>query len=100
MSKYTKVTVIPQDNKFNVFIGNGQPLVLGGVVNQLELSVSKTDSTRAEVSYSANGTSVQIAENGLPGGVLGRLFDFRANTLDPAQECDRACGDWYCHGIQ
>ncbi|MBR7792496.1 flagellar hook-associated protein FlgK [Undibacterium sp. FT147W] len=85
MSKYTKVTVIPQDNKFNVFIGNGQPLVLGGVVNQLELSVSKTDSTRAEVSYSANGTSVQIAENGLPGGVLGGLFDFRANTLDPAQ---------------
>lgn len=85
MSKYTKVTVIPQDNKYNVFIGNGQPLVLGGVVNQLELSVSKTDSTRAEVSYSANGTSVQIAENGLPGGVLGGLFDFRANTLDPAQ---------------
>ncbi|WP_222611051.1 flagellar hook-associated protein FlgK [Undibacterium curvum] len=85
LSKLTKVTVIPQDNKYNVFIGNGQPIVLGGTVNQLQVSVSATDPNRSEVAYTSNGNVTQIPENGLPGGKLGGLFDFRANTLDPAQ---------------
>lgn len=85
LSKLTKVTVIPQDNKYNVFIGNGQPIVLGGAVNQLQVSVSPTDPTRTEIAYTSNGKLTQIPENGLPGGKLGGLFDFRANTLDPAQ---------------
>jgi flagellar hook-associated protein 1 FlgK len=85
LSKLTKVTVIPQDNKYNVFIGNGQPIVLGGSVNQLQVSVSPTDPTRTQIAYTSNGKLTQIPENGLPGGKLGGLFDFRANTLDPAQ---------------
>ncbi|MBC3886108.1 flagellar hook-associated protein FlgK [Undibacterium griseum] len=85
LSKYTKVTVVPQDSKYNVFIGNGQPIVIGGVVNQLQTSKSTTDPSRTEVSYTTNGTAIQVAENGLPGGILGGLFDFRSNTLDPAQ---------------
>ncbi|MBI3286336.1 MAG: flagellar hook-associated protein FlgK [Burkholderiales bacterium] len=85
LSKLIKVSVVPQGAKYNVFIGNGQPLVLGSLVNQLQTSMSATDPTRVEVAYVSNGATVQIAENSLPGGKLGGLFDFRANTLDVAQ---------------
>ncbi|MDE2427893.1 MAG: flagellar hook-associated protein FlgK [Burkholderiales bacterium] len=85
LSKLTKVTVVPQESKYNVFIGNGQPLVLGASVSQLQVTPSPTDNSRLEVSYVSNGKTIQVAENGLPGGSLGGLFDFRANTLDVAQ---------------
>ncbi|MFZ6773678.1 flagellar hook-associated protein FlgK [Undibacterium sp. SXout7W] len=85
LSKFTKVTVVPQDSKYNVFIGNGQPLVLGASANLLQASQSLTDPTRVEISYVANGKTIQIAENGLPGGSLGGLLDFRANMLDTSQ---------------
>ena len=64
LSKLTKVTVIPQDNKYNVFIGNGQPIVLGGSVNQLQVSVSPTDPTRTQIAYTSNGKLTQIPEIG------------------------------------
>ncbi|MFZ6872972.1 flagellar hook-associated protein FlgK [Undibacterium sp. Di27W] len=85
LSKLTKVSVVPQGAKYNVFIGNGQPLVLGSIVNQLQVSQSRTDPTRTEVSYVTNGGSVLLPENSFAGGQLGGLFDFRANTLDAAQ---------------
>lgn len=85
LSKMIKVSVVPQGSKYNVFIGNGQPLVLGSDVNQLQTSQSLTDPTRIEVAYVTNGAVVQLAENSLPGGKLGGLFEFRMNTLDAAQ---------------
>ncbi|MBI1771219.1 MAG: flagellar hook-associated protein FlgK [Burkholderiales bacterium] len=85
LSKLTKVSVVPQGAKYNVFIGNGQPLVLGSNVNQLAVSQSLTDPTRTEVSYLANGVPVLLPENSFTGGKLGGLFDFRASTLDVAQ---------------
>lgn len=85
LSKLTKVSVVPQGPKYNVFIGNGQPLVLGSTVNQLQVGQSLTDPTRAEVAYVANGKSVLLPENSFAGGQLGGLLDFRASTLDTAQ---------------
>ncbi|MCH8619016.1 flagellar hook-associated protein FlgK [Undibacterium sp. TS12] len=85
LSKLTKVSVVPQGPKYNVFIGNGQPLVLGSNVNQLAVSQSLTDPSRTEVSYLANGASVLLPENSFAGGKLGGLLDFRASTLDVAQ---------------
>lgn len=85
LSKLTKVSVVPQGAKYNIFIGNGQPLVLGSNVNQLQVSQSLTDPTRAEVSYVANGKSILLPENSFAGGKLGGLLDFRASTLDAAQ---------------
>ncbi|MFZ6755650.1 flagellar hook-associated protein FlgK [Undibacterium sp. Ji50W] len=85
LSQLTKVSVVPQGAKYNVFIGNGQPLVLGSIVNQLSVSQSLTDPSRSEVSYVSNGTSVLLPENSFAGGKLGGLFDFRASTLDAAR---------------
>lgn len=85
LSKLIQVSVVKQDPRYNVFIGNGQPIVVGGTVNQLQTSISATDNSRMEVSYVYKGTPVQIAENSLTGGTLGGLFAFRLNTLDTTQ---------------
>lgn len=85
LSKLTNVTVVPQGTTFNVFIGSGQPLVLGTTVSKLQTTSSLTDPSRIEVAYENNGTLIQLPENALTGGSLGGLFSFRANTLDVAQ---------------
>ncbi|MFZ6672360.1 flagellar hook-associated protein FlgK [Undibacterium sp. Xuan67W] len=85
LSKLTKVSVIQQGSKYNIYIGSGQPLVVGDTVNSLSATPSLTDPSRLDVAYVANGKSILLSENSLPGGKLGGLFDFRSNSLDVAQ---------------
>jgi flagellar hook-associated protein 1 FlgK len=85
LSKEIKTTVVKQGATYSVFIGNGQPLVVSAKTFGLVPTVSKTDPTRAEVGYISNGQTVELAENSLTGGKLGGLMDFRAKTLDIAQ---------------
>lgn len=86
LSKLTQVNVIKDDVNYTVFIGNGQPMVVGLKAFQLQTMESATDPTRLEVGYvGGNGTAIPITESSLPGGKLGGLFEFRATTLDNAQ---------------
>lgn len=85
LSKEIKTTVVKQGPSYSVFIGNGQPLVVGAKAFDLVPTVSKTDPTRAAVGYISNGQIVELAESNLPGGKLGGLLEFRSKTLDTAQ---------------
>ncbi|MFA9275067.1 MAG: flagellar hook-associated protein FlgK [Candidatus Aquirickettsiella gammari] len=82
LNKLVNVTVVEQSGKYNVFMGTGQPLVLGIKANVLQPTSSLTDPSRIQVSYDNNGTLVQLSEQSLRGGELGGLFSFRANSLD------------------
>jgi flagellar hook-associated protein 1 FlgK len=79
------VTVTPQGSKINVYMGTGQPVVLGERSYPLVVTSSITDPSRVEIGYINNGALIQIAENSVTGGQLGGLFAFRANTLDVSQ---------------
>lgn len=85
LSKQVNVSVVQQGSKLNIFMGTGQPLVLGEKNYTLQATTSLTDPTRIEVAYENNGALIQIAENAITGGQLGGLFNFRANTLDISQ---------------
>jgi flagellar hook-associated protein 1 FlgK len=85
LSKLVNVSVVAQGNKLNVFIGSGQPLVLGGKSYSLQTTPSLIDPSRMEVGYETNGSLIQVAESSLTGGQLGGLFSFRTNTLDVSQ---------------
>jgi flagellar hook-associated protein 1 FlgK len=85
LSKEIKVTVVKQDDSYNIFIGNGQPLVVGAKPFTLVPTTSATDLSRMEVGYQNNGATVTLAENSLTGGKLGGLFEFRSETLDTTQ---------------
>src|SRR6478672_12034786 len=85
LSKEVKTTVVKQGNSYNVFIGNGQPVVVGAKTYDLVATASKADPTRTTVGYIANGQAIELSESGLSGGKLGGLLEFRSKTLDLAQ---------------
>lgn len=85
LSKESKVSVTEQSGNYNIFIGNGQPLVVGNASYELKTVTSSSDPGRLEVGYQSNGITITIPENALVGGNLGGLFGFRTETLDAAK---------------
>jgi len=87
LNKEIKATVVKQgDDGYNVFIGNGQPLVVGVSTFKLGNMVSPTDPSKLDVTYqNSSGGVVVIGDSALAGGKLGGLIEFRNNTLEPAQ---------------
>jgi flagellar hook-associated protein 1 FlgK len=87
LNKEVKATVVKQgDGDYNVFIGNGHPLVVGVKTSPLMNIASPTNPEKVEVAYKASdGSTVIVGESGLVGGRLGGLIEFRNKTLEPAQ---------------
>ena len=86
LSKQIKTSVVPQDDgKYNIFIGNGQSLVVGSQAYALTTAASPTDPSRIVPAYDTQGKTVLLDGSALTGGQLGGLLDFRNQTLDPAK---------------
>lgn len=86
LNKIVKVTTVKQDNGIlNVFIGNGQTLVVGSQASQLAATPALQDPERIEVGIITIGNTVLLGEGSLQGGSLGGILAFRSETLDLAQ---------------
>ena len=87
LNQRVRVSVITQnDGNYNVFIGNGQGLVIGGSVSKLSAVASSEDPTRLDLAYvTSGGVNVPIASSSLTGGSLGGLLAFRSSSLDDAK---------------
>ncbi len=86
LSKQIKTTVVPQgQGSYNIFVGNGLPLVVGNDTRSLIPVSSPTDPTRLEVAYQSNGNVAVLGISSLPGGKIGGLLQFRAESLDTIQ---------------
>ncbi|CDZ92981.1 flagellar hook-associated protein FlgK [Pseudomonas saudiphocaensis] len=82
LSKYIGVTVVPQDDSsFNLFVGSGQPLVVGSSVSRLEVVPGLGDPNRHEVQF-VSGGSRQTITTQITGGELGGLIRYREEVLD------------------
>lgn len=79
---YTTTTT-ETDGSVNVFVGNGQALVLGRRANTLELQVDDYSRPRDIVMRSGQQATQPITQQ-LSGGELGGLLDFRREVLEPA----------------
>jgi flagellar hook-associated protein 1 FlgK len=78
-------TSVQDDGSINVFVGNGQPMVVGAQSYQLAAVQDPFDPTRITVGYVTTTGTVRLQESLLSGGTLGGLLAFRNETLDPAQ---------------
>jgi flagellar hook-associated protein 1 FlgK len=87
LSQEVQASVTKQtDGSYNVFIGNGQPLVVGQQTFSLQAVTSLTDTSQLEVAYqTASGQTVRTSQSSFQGGNLGGLLNFRSQTLDVAQ---------------
>lgn len=87
LSKLVGVSVVSQtDGSENVFIGNGQGLVVGGQPYTLSAVASSSDSTQLSIGFTANGKTSTIADSQITGGDLGGLIAFRNQSLEPATQ--------------
>ncbi|CAN7310868.1 MULTISPECIES: flagellar hook-associated protein FlgK [unclassified Variovorax] len=87
LGKIVDVKVLEQDGgKYNVFIGNGQTLVLGDRAATMKAVDSAADPTRKAMALvGMNGTASELKDNIFTGGTLGGLMAFRAETLSTTQ---------------
>lgn len=87
LTKLVGAKVVVQDGgTYNVFVGNGQPLVMGTDSYDLKAVASAADPNRTVVGYTLPNGAVYESEPGsITGGSLGGLLQFRTETLDSAQ---------------
>ena len=84
ISEYTDVSTVQLDNgSINLFIGTGQPLVLGHEPLQVEAIVGRTDNAKLELAITSNGTTQRLRGD-VMGGKIQAVYDFRNDVLDRA----------------
>ena len=86
LSEKIGVTTVPQDDgSVNVFIGNGQSLVLGFSSMQFEARPDPNDPSFIEVAYVDPGAGALIPiSKMITGGQLGGVLAFREEVLKPS----------------
>lgn len=70
------------DGSINVFVGNGQQLVVGSQSIGLAVTASASDSTRLVVGVKSRTGVQEMPESLINGGALGGLLAFRSESLD------------------
>jgi len=82
LSTFIGVTVVTQDdNSYNLFVGSGQPLVVGSQASRLEVVPGLSDPLRSEVEF-VSGSSRQGITTLITGGEMGGLIRYREDVLD------------------
>lgn len=70
------------DLTFNIFVGNGQPLVIGGDSFEVASQTSVSGVSRNDIVLRSGPTEINITSQ-LSGGRLGGLLDVREELIDP-----------------
>lgn len=88
LNKEVRVQSVTQaDGTYSVFIGNGQPLVVGTVTSKLQAMPATDDPQRTTIAITSgsNTKPIYIPESLITGGTLGGLVAFRNESLDPVE---------------
>jgi len=75
--------VTETEGRLDIYLGSGQPLVVGDTVNKLRVSPDPADPTRSAIIMDRNGSSVDITSV-MSGGEMGGLVRYRNEVLTPA----------------
>ncbi|MBT5228711.1 MAG: flagellar hook-associated protein FlgK [Methylococcales bacterium] len=85
LAEQVQVSTIEQsDGALNVFIGNGQGVVVGNQNSALTAVVDPEDPRKLDITLAAGGAVATITD-ALVGGKIGGLNDFQNTVLDVAQ---------------
>jgi flagellar hook-associated protein 1 FlgK len=85
LSQDVNVTTTSESNgATDVFIGNGQPLVVGSTASTVAATTDQFGSGQPQISLQTSSGSVNITGS-ITGGTLGGLLQFQEQMLTPAQ---------------
>jgi flagellar hook-associated protein 1 FlgK len=76
--------VSQSDGSISVFVGNGQPLVLGALSAKLQTATDEFNPAQLQVAFTDAATT-QVISRQISGGVIGGLLAFRSESLEPAR---------------
>jgi flagellar hook-associated protein 1 FlgK len=85
LSQQVQVNVVSQNGSYSVFIGNGQPLVVGNSSYNLSAVTSASNPSQLDIALQSNGSTTTLASQNLSGGALGGLLQFRDQSLGPIE---------------
>ncbi|WP_025113521.1 flagellar hook-associated protein FlgK [Pseudomonas sp. H1h] len=83
LSELTGAQVVERGSSFDVYIGSGQPLVIGNTTNTLSTVPSKDDPTRMAIQMDRGSSTMDIT-SAMTGGEIGGLLTYRTDVLDPS----------------
>ncbi|MCM8915186.1 flagellar hook-associated protein FlgK [Pseudomonas inefficax] len=83
LSKLIGTDVVEREGNYDIYLKNGQALVLGKTTQTLGVEPSATDPTRMSLILNRGSTKMDITSSA-SGGELGGLIRYRKETLDPA----------------
>ncbi len=75
--------VTETEGRMDIYLGSGQPLVVGDTVNKLRVAADPADPTRSSLIMDRTGSSIDIT-NVMSGGEMGGLLRYRNDVLTPA----------------
>jgi flagellar hook-associated protein 1 FlgK len=85
LSQYVTVNTATQsDGSMNVYIGSGQPLVIGSTSQALTSFADPLNASEQDIGISSGGKITNVTSE-LSGGSLGGLLNVRSQMLDPTK---------------
>jgi flagellar hook-associated protein 1 FlgK len=86
LSQYVSVNTATQaDGSMNVYIGTGQPLVIGATTQKLQATPNQYNASENQVSLVGGGGLTTDITSSISGGQLGGLLAVRDQVLRPAE---------------
>ena len=86
LSEMVNITTVEQDDgTINVFLGNGQGVVIGTRNFQLGTQVNPAEVDRVDITLEGGGGSIADITSFLSGGKIGGYLRFRDEILDPTE---------------
>ena len=83
LSTFTGAQIVEREGNVDIYLGSGQPLVMGGTASTLQVVPSLADPSRMGIQLN-RGSSIVDITSVMTGGEIGGLLRYRSTVLDPA----------------
>ncbi|WP_309677795.1 flagellar hook-associated protein FlgK, partial [Pseudomonas sp.] len=83
LSELVGTQVTETNGRLDIYLGSGQPLVIGDTVNILRVATDKSDPTRSSIIMDRGSSTIDITSV-VSGGEMGGLLRYRDDVLTPA----------------
>ncbi|MFJ2689759.1 flagellar hook-associated protein FlgK [Pseudomonas sp. NPDC087336] len=83
LSELVGVQLVERGSSFDIYVGSGQPLVVGNTTNTLQTVPSKDDPSRMALQMDRGSSTIDITSV-VSGGSIGGLLSYRKEVLDPS----------------
>ncbi|MBK5510978.1 flagellar hook-associated protein FlgK [Pseudomonas sp. TH15] len=83
LSQLVGAQVVERGSSYDIYVGSGQPLVIGNTTNTLGTVPSKDDPSRMALQLDRGSSTIDITSV-VSGGSIGGLLNYRKDVLDPS----------------